>query len=143
MEPPTSNKRTAAIPFRMTTGIGAAAAASRPPSRGFSVWVSPSYRGQVSPAYVSDEAVGSDHIGLLTIAGSTDDVYEERTCISDLDDVWSRGTSPRPQSLSAAYCLGGRNGTRTHKEQKVNRERWVQEKSETLLTRISNGEQVL
>ena len=46
----TSNERRAAFPFRAATGTGAAAAALRPPSCGLSVWVSPSYRGQISPA---------------------------------------------------------------------------------------------
>ena len=124
----TSNERRAAFPFRAATGTGAAAAALRPPSCGLSVWVSPSYRGQISPARASDEAVGNVHNELPMITSSTDDISEDRTRSSDLNGFWARGTPPRPRSLSAACCLGGRNATRTHKKKMMNRERWVQEK---------------
>ena len=89
--------------------------------------------------------VGIVHSKLLTIMGSTDDVSKGRTCSSNLDGVWAWSTPPRPQprSLSATYCLGGRNGTGMHKEQILNHERQVQAKRETLLSRISKGEQAL
>ena len=81
--------------------------------------------------------------GGVSIQDGTEDVSEERTRSSDFDSVQARGTPPRPRSSSAACYLGGRNGTRTHKEKMMNHERWVQEKRQTLLTRVSNGDQAL
>ena len=140
---PTSDNRRAVFLFRTATGVGAAAAALRLPSHGLSVRVSPSYRGQFSSARASDEAFGSIHSDSLTILGSTNDIRDERTLSSDLDGVRGRGTPPRPRSSSAACYLRGRNNTRRHKEQMMNRERRVQEKREKLLTPIFNGEQAL
>ena len=140
---PTNDEKRSAFPFRTAIRMGAAAVAPRPPSRGLSVLVLPFYCGQISPERASYKAVGSVHSGLPTITGSTDDVSEERMRSSDLYGVQARGTPPRPRSSLAAYYLGGRNGTRTHKGQIMNHERRVQEKRETLLTRISNGEQAL
>ena len=48
----TSDERRVTFPFRTAMGTGAAASASRPTSRGLSVWVLPSYRRQISPARV-------------------------------------------------------------------------------------------
>ena len=117
--------------------------APRPPSCRLLVWVSPSSRSQIHLARALDEAFGSAHSRSPTITGSTNNDSNERTRSSDLDSLRAQGTPPWPRSLLAACCLGGKNGTRTHKEQMINRERRVQEKRETLLTRISNGEQSL
>ena len=121
------------FPFRTVTGTGPAAAALRPPSCGLSIWVSPSYRGQISPARVSDKAVCSIHSELLPITCSTNDVSKERMRSFGLDGLRARGTPSRPRLSLAACCLGGRNNTRTHKEQMMNRERRMQEKRETLM----------
>ena len=93
-----SDERRVAFLFRTATGTGAAAAELRPPSRGLSVWASPSYRGQVFPSRTLDVAVSIIHSELPKITGSTNDVSKERTRSSDLDGVWTRVTPLQPRS---------------------------------------------
>ena len=99
---PTRNKRRAAFPFRTTAWMGAAATASHPLSRGLSVWVLPSYRGNISPARTSYGAVGSVHIGSTIIKSSTNDVSEVRTRSSNLNGLRARGTPLQLQSFLSA-----------------------------------------